>query len=273
MSLPIGIQLYSVRDDMAADMDKTFAKVKQLGYDGVEFAGLFGKSADEIKALLDKHSLIPVSAHVPFVDLVADPEGIANTYKQIGCMQIVIPYLTEEYRPGQEKFNDVIEGAKIIGEACKKAGIMLAYHNHDFEFDKIDGKYALDVLYDTVSEDLLKTQLDTCWVNVGGENPTEYIKKYAGRCPTIHLKDFSGNKSAHMYQLIGIAEDKEVDADNNPFEFRPCGYGKQDFASIMKAGKEAGAKWFIVEQDSPSMGKTPMECAEMSIEYLRKITY
>lgn len=273
MKLPIGIQLYSVRDDMEKDMDLTLAKVKEIGYEGVEFAGIFGKSASEVKELLKKHSLTPVSAHVPLAEMIEDAEGVVKTYKEIGCMQIVIPYLMEEYRPGHEKWNEVIETAKKVGEICKREGIMLAYHNHDFEFDKVDGKYALDVLYSTIDESLLKTQIDTCWANVGGVNPAEYVEKYSGRCPTVHLKDFDGVRNDHMFQLIGIEEDEKVNAEDNPFELRPCGYGKQDMPSIMKSAAKAGAKWLIVEQDSPSMGKTPMECAKMSYDYLSKIEY
>lgn len=147
--------------------------------------------------------------------------------------------------------------------------MQLLYHNHDFEFVKIDGKYALDILYDTVPADLLKTELDTCWVNVGGENPADYVRKYTGRAPVVHLKDFAGEKSEHMYELIGIEEEKKE--EKQKFEFRPVGYGKQDFKAILAASEDAGAEWVIVEQDQPSMGKTPLECAKMSIDYLRSI--
>ena len=272
INFPIGIQLYSVRDDMAKDFEGTLRKIKALGYDGVEFAGLFGKTAAEVKALCDEIGLIPVSAHVPFVDMINDPEGVISTYKEIGCEQVVIPYLTPEYRPGAEKFGEVIEGAKVLGEVCKKLGLKLAYHNHDFEFAKVNGEYALDILYKEVSADLLQTQLDTCWVNVGGENPADYIRKYSGRTPTIHLKDFVGQKGENMYALIGIDDGAQNKVDEKEaFCLRPVGYGKQNFPEILKASEEAGAKWVIVEQDNPSMDKTPMECAEMSINYLKSL--
>ena len=93
------------------------------------------------------------------------------------------PYLTEEYRPGTPGFQKTLDGARLLGETAKKLGMTLLYHNHDFEFVKIGGKYALDVLYDTVPADLLQTELDTCWVNVGGEDPSAYVRKYAGRAP------------------------------------------------------------------------------------------
>lgn len=267
---PIALQLYSVRDDLEQDFEGTLKKVKELGYDGVEFAGLYGKSAAEVKALCEKYGLNPISAHVPFVDMMADPEKVLGEYAEIGCRYVAIPYLTEEYRPGTEGFQKTIDGARLLGEKAKQLGMQLLYHNHDFEFTKLDGKYALDILYDTVPADLLQTELDTCWVNVAGENPSAYLRKYAGRAPVVHLKDFylSGKKPDKMYELIGI-ESEEKEEEKSTFEFRPLGKGLQDFEEILKASEEAGAQWVVVEQDSPSMGKTPMECAEISIQYLK----
>ena len=268
LSFPVALQLYSVRDDMAADFEGTLQKVKAMGYDGVEFAGLFGYTPQQVKAMCEKAGLVPASAHVPFVDLMADPAGQIAAYKEIGCFQVVIPYLTEDLLPGQPGFATVIEGAKVLGAECKKQGMLLGYHNHDFEFERIDGEYALDVLYREVGPDLLQTQVDTCWVNVGGENPADYVRKYTGRAPTVHLKDFTGEKTANMYALIGIDEEK---TEGPAFGFRPVGYGKQDFPAILAASEAAGAKWVIVEQDEPALEKTPLECAELSVKYLKSL--
>lgn len=269
MNFPIAIQLYSVRDEMDADFEGTLKKVKALGYDGVEFAGLFGKSAAEIKKMCDEIGLVPISAHVPFIDMINDP-SLLNVYAEIGCKFVAIPYLTEEYRPGNEKFGEVIEGARMLGQKARELGMTLSYHNHDFEFVKVDGEYALDILYKEVPAELLQTELDTCWVNIGGENPADYLRKYAGRADVLHLKDFVGNKSENMYALIGIDEDEKKETGGK-FEFRPVGSGVQDFPAILDAAKTSGVKWVVVEQDQPSLGKTPMECAEMSINYLRSL--
>ncbi len=269
MNFPIAIQLYSVRDDMAADFEGTLKKVKALGYDGVEFAGLFGKSAAEIKKMCEEIGLVPISAHVPFVDMMANPD-LLDVYAEIGCKYVVIPYLTEEYRPGNDKFNEVIEGAKVLGAKANSLGMKLCYHNHDFEFVKVDGEYALDILYKEVPADLLHTEIDTCWVNVGGENPAEYVRKYTGRAEIVHLKDFVGSKSENMYALIGIDENEKKDTQGK-FEFRPVGSGVQNFPAILEAAKDAGALWVVVEQDQPSMGLSPLECAEKSINYLKSL--
>lgn len=269
MNFPIALQLYSVRDEMAADFEGTLKKVKALGYDGVEFAGLFGKTAAEIKKMCAEIGLTPISAHVPFAEMIADPD-LLKTYAEIGCEFVVIPYLTEEYRPGADRFGEVIEGARLLGEKANALGMKLCYHNHDFEFVKLNGEYALDILYKEVPAELLETQLDTCWVNVGGENPAEYVRKYAGRVNILHLKDFVGGKSENMYALIGIDENEKKETAGK-FEFRPLGKGVQDFPAILVAAKESGTRWVVVEQDSPSMGKTPIECAEISINYLKSL--
>ncbi len=256
-SFPIALQLYSVRDDAEADFLGTLKKVKSMGYNGVEFAGLYGYSANEVKQMCEEAGLVPVSAHVAFLEMMDDPE-LLKVYKEIGCNYVVIPYLSEEYRPDGAKFHEVIAGAKFLGQKAKELGLTLCYHNHSFEFEKIGDEYALDILYKEVPADLLSTQLDTCWVNVGGENPADYIRKYAGRVEIVHLKDFVGTKAKQPDE----AED---------FELRPVGYGVQDFPAILEASKEVEAKWLVVEQDMPSMGKTPLECAEASINYLNTI--
>lgn len=268
--LPIAIQVYSVRDEAASDFRGTLEKIKALGYDGVEFAGLYGYSAAEVKAMCAEIGLVPVSAHVPYYDMVADPKGVLEAYAEIGCRYVAIPYLTPECRPGTEGFAEVVKNAAIIGQAAKELGMYLLYHNHDFEFDKIDGKYALEVLYDTVPAELLGTELDTCWVRVGGEEPAAYVRKFAGRAPVVHLKDYAGGKSEHMYELIGI-ESEEKKSDETPFEFRPVGYGVQDMPAIIAAAEYSGAEWLVVEQDQPSMGLSPLECAAKSIAYLKSL--
>ena len=265
----VGIQLYSLRNDMSEDFEGTLKKCKKMGYDGVEFAGLYGKTAEEVKELCEQNSLIPISAHVPYPEILKN-ERILDTYAEIGCKYIAIPNLLEEHRPGNERFNELIEIIKILGKKAQELGMTLCYHNHDFEFVKINGEYGLDILYKEVSKDILETELDTCWVNVGGENPSDYIIRYRDRTNIIHLKDFAGSRSENMYALIGADEDKKKELIGT-FEYRPVGYGVQNFEDILNAAEQADAEWIIVEQDVPSLGKTAMECAQMSVEYLKKI--
>lgn len=269
MAFPVAIQVYSVREDAKADLRATLVKLKEMGYDGVEFAGLYGHTAEEVKAMCKEVDIVPISAHVPYLDMVKDPEGVLGTYAAIGCKYVAIPHLNPELRPGTDNFPEVMKNIAMLGEVANSLGITLLYHNHDFEFIKIGGKYGLDTLYETVPASLLKTELDVCWVKVGGEDPADYIRKYSGRAPVVHLKDFFGEKSENMYELIGIETQKPVRP--NGFEFRPVGKGLQDFPSILEAAKSAGTEWVVVEQDKPSLGLTPMECAKASIDYLKTI--
>ena len=275
MSMPIAVQVYSVRNEAAADLYDTLKKIKEMGYDGVEFAGLTGllekHSAKEIAEMCKELGLVPISAHIAYPDLLADPEGVLSIGKEIGFKYVAFPWLAKEDRPESGNFDKTIAGIGKITAVAKKMGIMMLYHNHDFEFVKMDdGRYALDTLYDTIPADQLATELDTCWVNVGGEDPAAYVRKYTGRAPLVHLKDFYGEKSDDMYELIGVT--KKAPSRPSNFEFRPLGKGLQNIPEIVEAAKDAGAEWLVVEQDSPSLGLTPMESIKVSIDYLRSIS-
>ena len=275
MALKVAVQLYSIRGDVAKDMRGSLEKVKAMGYDGVEFAGIGQYTAKEIKDMCEEIGLTPISAHVTFADMRKEPEATLSVYSEIGCKYVAVPYLVPEDRPGTDGFAKTIEDVAMIGKVAKNMGMQLLYHNHDFEFIKLDGKYALDILYDEVPSEYLQTELDVCWVKVGGEEPASYIRKYTGRAPVVHLKDYFGEKSENMYELIGIKSEKTARPldDLKAFEYRPVGSGLQDFPAIIDAAKDAGAEWIVVEQDNPSMGLTPMECIEKSREYLKSIGY
>ncbi len=267
MSFPVAIQLYSLRDDAKPNLYGTLKKIKAMGYDGVEFAGLYGHTAEELREMLEDIGLTPISAHVPYHSMEEDPD-IFKTYATIGCKYVAVPHISSDKLAGHENYEQFIADLKVFCQKAKDEGMNMLYHNHDFEFQTFEGKYCLEHLYEDVPAELLQTELDTCWVNVGGENPADYVRKFAGRAPVVHLKDFWGERSDDMYELIGI-EKKPVRPEG--FEFRPVGYGKQDFPAILAAAKEAGAQWIVVEQDRPSMGLTPLECAQKSIDYLKTI--
>ena len=164
---------------------------------------------------------------------------------------------------------DSDKGIEKFGEMCHENGLWLLYHNHDFEFEKTaDGRYVLDYMYETIKPECLGAEPDTCWVNIGGEDPASYIRKYAGRCPVVHLKDFVGSKTENMYALIGTDEAKQEKSD--AFAFRPLGQGKQNFPEILKASIESGAEYVIVEQDDTN--EIPcLEAAKISRDYLKEL--
>ena len=271
-TLPVVLQLYTVRDLLEKDFEGTLRRVKEIGYDYVELAGLMGHEPAKLKSILDSHGLSAISAHVPINEFAGDIAAAVGKYKTVGCKFIAIPWLPAEAAPGGADFDKTLETIKKIGEACNAVGITLLYHNHDFEFKtKVDGLFGLDYLYKAIPAEILQTQIDTCWVKVAGQDPAAYIRKYAGRCPVVHLKDFyREGETKDMYELIG--EDKKSGTEENKglFEFRPVGHGVQDFPAILTASAESGAEWVVVEQDL-SVGRTSLEAAKLSREYLRSL--
>ncbi len=270
--LPVGIQVYGLRDlleNTPEQFPAVMKQVKELGYDGVELAGLYGLDPTFIRDTLAEIGLTPLSAHVPLADMTADIEKVIADYQLIGVDYLVVPYLPEEYRHLTPGYPVVIEEMKKIGAAVKAAGMKLLYHNHNFEFVRLeDGTFGFDDIYRQVPAELLMVEPDTCWIKVAGQDPVEYIHKYGSRCEVIHLKDFvkEGNPQ-NLYKLIGIETEKKEE-DTGFFEFRSVGFGQMLWEPILNASLEAGAKWVVVEQDE-HYDLPPMECARRSREYLK----
>ena len=268
--LPIMLQLYNVREELVKDFDGTLQQVADAGYQYVELAltSFFKKSSSLFKASLDKAGLKAISAHVPYQEMVKDPEAAIGYHIDVGCKYIVVPYLSEEDRSTGPNYETVKKEIAKLGEVANNKGVILLYHNHEFEFADYHGKYALDDLFDSIPANLLQTEIDVCWVKVGGVDPIEYILKYKGRAPVVHLKDFDSSQGGTIkadYDLIGEAKKARA---AGAFPFRAVGYGIQDMPGILRAAEEARAEWVVVEQDLPTPGKTPIECAKDSLDYL-----
>lgn len=270
----VGLQLYSIRDEMERDMEATLAKVKEMGYDYLEFAGFYGRTAEEIRELLEKHELECVSVHLPYEVFFENGDNMVKFLKTIGAKYSAVPWMDIEKHAGSERFKETKEDFIKVGQMLRDSGITLLYHNHEFEFKKYEDKYLLDWLFESIPEDLLQTQIDTCWVNYAGVDPVEYINKYSGRAPIIHLKDFvcKNKNNGSVYSLIDSEgkTDKDPSREDNGFEYRPLGEGVQDIPAILEAAKEAGTTYIIVEQDE-STTCSPLEAARRSREYLKTL--
>ena len=168
---PIAYQIYSARKEAEQDLLSVLRQLKALGYDGVEFAGFYGHSAQDVRAMLEECGLRAVSSHVALKLIAADMQGVIDYHKAIGCDYIAVPYLSAEQRPGTPAFAGVLRTIYQFGCLCRDNGIQLLYHNHDFEFVSFSGMYALDFLYAAMPEDVLKTEIDVCWVKYAGEDP------------------------------------------------------------------------------------------------------
>ncbi len=265
---PIGYELYSAREEAAKDLAAVLSRLSALGYDGVEFSGFYGHSAKDIKHLLKKHHLKAPASHVPIAEIEKDMQAVIAYHQEIDCKYIVVPYLDEQSRPGTPRFAEILRLLYQFGRKCRKAGVQLLYHNHDFEFVELSGMTALDFIFAAVPEKLLGGEIDTCWVRYAGADPAAYLRKYKGRCPVVHIKDFVGRKPDNPpYALFDL---ESLPVEDGSFSFQPLGYGCQDIPAIVSAAMESGAKWLVVEQDL-SIERPPLEAAKLSIETLETL--
>lgn len=245
MKLPIALQLYSVRDETEKDMLGTLKKVAGMGYTGVEFAGFGGIPAGQMKAELAALGLKPIANHTGIKLLKERLEEEIEYNLEVGIKYIICPFNSYESK------EDYLKTAAFLsetGEKCKASGLQLGYHNHAFEFTAYDGEYGLDILYRETSAGNLTAEIDSGWVFFAGVDPAEYILKYKGRCPLIHVKDFltKGERT-----------------------FTEIGNGIIDMKAIISAAEAAGTEWLIVEQDVSS--RTSLESAKICIDNLSKL--
>ncbi|WP_334071728.1 MULTISPECIES: sugar phosphate isomerase/epimerase [Paenibacillus] len=242
----VGLQLYTVREAMERDFEGTLRKIAGLGYQGVEFAGFIGRMSDEVKAILEETGLTALGAHTSYNRLLhALDEEIAFN-KAIGNRYLILPYLEEKDRG---RWEEVLEDMKTIGKKCADAGMVLFYHNHEFELtEELDGQPVLDAIFAKIPADLIQMELDSCWVSYAGFDPLEYISKYSGRLPLLHLKDM-------VIKSDGSAETVEL------------GQGEVAVKEIADAAISAGVEWLVVEQDH--CAGDAMESIETSRDWLR----
>ena len=245
MGFPVGIQLYSLKDETEKDFIGVLEKVAKIGYQGVEFAGYGGIEAVDMKQHLDRLGLKAVSAHVPLERLESHLEEEIEYAKILGMNYMACPWAGFE---GIEDVEKLANTLNRVGKICKEEGITLLYHNHDHEFVKIDGEYILDLLYAKTNPAYLKTELDLCWVSRGGVDEVAYVEKYSGRCPLLHAKDY-----------VTEPEFRQVEV----------GTGLVNFEGIQKVAKDAGVEWIIVEQEEYTMD--PFESVQISLENLKKL--
>jgi sugar phosphate isomerase/epimerase len=242
-SIPVGIQLYSVRETCQEDFEGTLKALADMGYEGVEFAGNYGDmSPADLAEFLKGLGLRACGIHAP-ANHVDDAQSKSYDYANgLGC-----PYISTSLAGQVEKdWDAAIELVQRAGRAAAERGVQFTYHNHAQEFAKIDGEYALDLLYARTDPQQVQAQLDTHWIKRGGPDPAEYIRKYAGRMPQLHLKDVGPND-----------------------EFIEIGNGVLDLPAILAATADAGAKWIIYEQDRCEGPE--IESARTSITNLRKV--
>lgn len=248
----VALQMYTVRDFANKDLADTFRKVKEIGYDFVELAGVYDMQFSQIHKLLDDSGLCAISAHVQYTTLAENMQAMVSAYKSLGCEYITIPMIDADKLPGGTHFQETKEILENFCDICKKEGVTPVYHNHALEFEKLaNGKFKLDELFDQLPG--LTAQFDTGWIKEAGQSPEAYIKKYAGRCPMIHIKD----------NIVG---------SYSGYEDRPVGKGSQNIPATLDAVVAAGVIGMVVEVDNP-VDITSMDAAQESREYLKSLGY
>jgi sugar phosphate isomerase/epimerase len=259
---PIGVQLYSVRDQMKADFDGTIAKVAAIGYKEVEFAGYFDHTPQQVRAVLDRNGLTSPSCHVEYAALGDQWPSVIESSKTIGQSYIVCPWIPEEVRKQPDVWERAAENFNRAGEASKKAGIQFAYHNHWFEFLPVNGKLPYDLLLEKCDPDLVKMELDLCWITVAGADPLTYFNRYPGRFPLVHVKD--------MKKLPKVSTGGSQDFGSSLTDMTSVGSGIIDWKRIFAQSEKAGIKHYIVEHDK---AENPFESIKKSYDYLSKLRY
>jgi len=257
----IGVQLYTVRDAMQADPKATLAKVAQVGFNSVEGATytgtqkFYGMAPAEFAQTLKDNGLIMPSAHYMLGEGMPTTKGtILNEWQKavddaqaVGLKYMVCAYLLDSERGTLSHYKQVAEKLNWAGGICKKAGIQLCYHNHDFEFIKQDGKLPYEALLNYTDEDLVKMEMDIYWMYRAKQNPIAMFERYPGRFPLWHVKDM----------------------DNTPKQmFTEVGNGVIPFKDIFKHAGKSGLKYFFNEQDiCPG---DPFNSITQSYNYIKK---
>jgi sugar phosphate isomerase/epimerase len=263
----LGVQLYTVRNQMKADFDGTLAKVAAIGYKEVEFAGYFKHSPRDVRAAIDRHGLASPACHVSWAVLGDKWPAQIESAKIIGQSYIVCPWIPKKIRKQADGWQRIAETFNRAGEASRKSGIQFAYHNHWFEFlqgseKALKGKLPYDFLLETCDPSLVKMELDLCWIVVGGGDPLKYFDRYPGRFPLVHVKD--------VKKLPEVSASGGQNFGDSVKDMTEVGSGIIDWKKIFAQSEKAGIKHYIVEHDK---AKAPFNSIKVSYEYLRHLRW
>jgi sugar phosphate isomerase/epimerase len=257
----VAVQLYTVRDLMKDDFEGTIAKVAQIGYKEVEFAGYSGRTAQQVKDILTKNGLTAPSTHVQYDELDDKFPSVIEFSKTVGMSYIICPWIPEDVRKSPDIWKQASEKFNKCGEQTKKAGMQFGYHNHWFEFLPIDGKLPYDELLKDCDASLVKMEMDLCWIIAAGGEPVKYFEKYPGRFPLVHVKDLKTKPDV----TSGGAQNY-----GDTVDLTEVGSGIIDWKKIFAHSQQAGIKHYIVEHDHP---KQPIESITKSYQYLSNLRW
>jgi Sugar phosphate isomerases/epimerases len=224
-----GLQMYSIRELAADDFFGSLKKVAEIGFQGLEFAGYYNVPAPELKKVLEELGLYVMGSHIPFERLNVHLEQEMDYFLNLGGEFIICPWLPVHMRDSKYALQKTADRLNQIGYQCRMNGIKFGYHNHDFEFEQYEGEYGLDILMSYTDPGLVLWEPDVFWFEYRGLNVLDFLNRYSGRCPAIHLKDL-----------------KSHDAGSNT----EVGKGVIQFPPIINQCKEHRIRRFLVEQEN-----------------------
>lgn len=252
MDKRIGAQYWTLRDycQTLEDFDATCKKVREMGYKTVQLSGIGDFTAEEIKEVLDKHDLIPVCTHRSFKSYLENLDEVIKFHKTIGCKVCGIGELPD-YDVNDavltiERLEEFGRDFTPVCEKLKESGLVFGYHNHAYEFAKIDGKRIFDIIFESVKSDNFKLILDVYWLAYAGINPAKFIRENKGKIACVHFKDL----------IIDVREQK----------YAEIGEGNLDWDDIIAACEEADIEWALVEQDE--CDGNPFDSLKISYDFL-----
>ena len=243
----LGAQLYTVRSAMARDFEGTLARVREIGYADVEFAGYFGRSPQQVRDALDRVGLAAPAAHVELAALEGDWPRTLEAAAVLGHEYLVLAWFDAERRRTGDDWRRLASVLRRAGGEARAAGLRLAYHNHDYEFAPVDGSVPLQLLLDDTDAADLAIELDVYWATKAGQDPLDWIARGAGRVELLHLKDSAGPPDHAMVDV---------------------GAGAVDWLRTIAAARASGARHLFVEHDDPG---DPLRSLRASYAYLRRL--
>ncbi len=251
MSQPVlAAQLYTLRDYTQTERDfaDSMRKVRQIGYTAVQVSGIGPIPPGEVKRIVDDNGLTICNTHIGFDRLTRDLPAVIDEHRLWGCRHVAVGSMPAQYRgAGEQGFRQFARDATEVGRRLNAAGLTFSYHNHSFEFVRFGGRTGLSVIYDESDPAALRAELDTYWVQHGGGDPAEWVRRVKGRMSVVHLKD------------MVIVGDQQAMAE--------VGEGNLNWPAILGACREAGVEWYAVEQDVCQ--RSPFESLAISYRNLR----
>jgi Xylose isomerase-like TIM barrel. len=244
----IAAQLYTLRDYLKTpeEISETLKKVHEIGYHAVQVSGMGPVDPMRLKEIVDGLDIKICATHISYDRLKNNLDNVIREHKLWECEYVGLGSMPQQYATSRDGYMEFIKDISVVAERVTQSGLKFVYHNHNFEFEKFDGRTGFDILFDETEPADFGFEVDTYWVQAGGANPVDLIKKVKGRMGIVHFKDMAMKNGQQVFSEIGE--------------------GNLDWDTIIKSCRETGVKWYAIEQDICQ--RNPFDSLEMSLRYL-----